>query len=198
MQRNEKNKILCRPLSKFEIRENDVTEDNILYEDIWNCIYEQIEVYTMKGTALIAYKYCGNGYLITFDKLKETKHTKEFLKKDHPHHIDMISKNWGQYNAYHNCLGFCVLDGDYWLDLNKSNLDTIIKDEQYELVNEDFTSDHLLIYYDHDNPIHIAKYNSNDKMFEHKVGCNCIVNVKTSDASQIYKYDKLVRYRMTF
>lgn len=195
MKRNKSKKIFTKRLEKYEVIAHNITEDNVKYDDTWKCIYEHIEVFTDRGTPLIAFKFCNYGEIVSFDRTKDLTTSRVFLLPNHEHFKHIINKVNAQFNAHQNCLGFCILDGEYWLNLTKENIDLVLKEDKYEEVDKSCTEDHLVIYYDKETPVHIAKYNSNTNKYESKVGCNTIVSEEMSCAKTVYTYDKIVRFK---
>jgi len=195
MKRNENNKIVAERLEKHEIINHDVTEDSISFEDTWNCVYEHVKVYTDANRPLIAFKFCECTFLTSYDKKDDQPFSRTHLLQNHDHVKPIHQIINKQFNAYQNCLGFCILDGDYWLNLTKENIDTALEDDQYEEVDENFTGDYLILYYNGESPIHIGRFNSIKHEFEHKMGCNSYAVRKTSNAPVVYKYDRIMRYR---
>lgn len=155
----------------------------------WECIYEQVSLTTDANNELTAWKYCQYGRLNCYDIENETNDSLNVLKDHHPHIAEQRELINRQFNAYQNCFGFCVLDGQFWIDLTIDNLNQVIADDNYiDLENAD--GDHLVIYYLDQNPIHIAKYVLENNQYQHKIGCNCHLFIETSDISDIYNYNR--------
>lgn len=195
MKRDASNIIVTKRLGKFEVMRHDVSIDKVRFEDLWNCIYEHVEVYTDAGQPLVAYRYCPPGWITCFDKIQETPSSKVMLFGADKHYLEVMNWNWGQYNAYHNCFGFCILDGSYWINLTSENLNTIIFGDSYTEVNFDCNTDHLVFYYLEGSPVHVSRFNAGENRYEHKIGCNTHIPSPTSDVSGIYKYDTVKCYK---
>lgn len=156
----------------------------------WECIYEQVSVITDAGNELTAWKYCQYGRLNCYETANETDDTLVILKDHHPHIAKQREIINQQFNAYQNCFGFCVLDGQFWLDLTIENVQRVIDEENYIDV-EDLTQDHLIIYYQENKPVHIAKFKSESNQYQHKIGCNCHVIRENNDISDVYGYNRV-------
>lgn len=165
-------------------------------ETFWECIYEHIRLYTDADKPVTAFNFCENGRLICYDSTKETSTTKTILKDDHSYVQEQKAIINQQFNAFQNCFGFCVLDGRFWLNILPETLNQIITEDKYtETLN--LQIEHLAIYYKDNGPIHIAKYNTQQNGYDHKLGCNSHFFTPTVEVSHIYNYDNIKFYSKT-
>ncbi len=166
------------------------TANNI--ESNWECIYEHVNVYTDKGNPIIAFNFCRYGRLLCYDLTTETNTTRTLLKDEHRYVQEQRVVINRQYNAFQNCLGFCVLDGQLWLNLLSQTLNQIINEDNYTETHE-VSQDHLVIYYLGETPVHVSRYNLRENRYEHKIGCNAYHVDKTEDVSNLYDYSSIKR-----
>jgi len=165
------------------------TQNNI--ETLWECIYEHVRLYTDSGNPLTAFNFCKYGRLICYDITKETPTTKTILKDGHSHietQKSIITNQ--QFNAYQNCFGFCVLDGQFWLNILPETLNQLLIEDNY-IETSNLQIEHLAVYYKDNAPIHISKYNMQLQRYDHKVGCNSHHFTTTVDILNIYNYDNI-------
>ena len=195
MRRNPDHTLVAKPLNTFQILTHDISEPNSVYEDNWICMYENIEVYTDKGTPVIAQRYCDCADLSCYDKSGDTNTSRVWLKDSDTHKQKVTNRNWNMiYDAHTNCFGACMLDGIYWLNLTPQTIKTIMTDDAYTEVPNTFVGDHIVIYYKDSQPAHIARYNVNANGYNHKPGCREPVFRNDADASFAYQYDEIKLY----
>ena len=195
MKRDEQGKILINASGNFEVLVHDISESNTDYEDVLNSLYEHIEVYTDKGQSIQAYKYCPSEDLTCFDRTQESMGSKALLKESHPHFQASFARSREDYNPIQNCFGFCVLDGEYWINLTRENLDYILADDSYVEVGESYREDHLVIYYINESPVHISKFNAALRQYEHKPGLNNPLSQDSTDIDEHYQYSGMRYFR---
>lgn len=189
MRRGQDGNIVHTRLEVYRPLSHQITVNNGI-DTKWECIYEQVSVITDANNELTAWKFCQYGRLNCYETANETADTLVILKDHHPHIATQGELINRQFNAYQNCFGFCVLDGHFWLDLTTENLNQIIDEENYiDVENE--TEDHLIVYYQEDIPVHIAKFVSESNQYQHKIGCNCHVLRDNNDISDVYSYDRI-------
>lgn len=192
MQRDQNGTIVFERLNVFEqIRHQISIQNNI--DTQWECIYEQVRLYTNIGNPITAFNFCRHGRLVCYDTAAETEKTLTILKDDHiylQNQRDMINQ---QFNAYQNCLGFCVLDGQFWINITPENLNQILVEDNYIETNN-LNEDHFVVYYLDELPVHISKYVQAQNQFQHKIGCNTYHVTPTDDIRNIYGYNRTLRF----
>lgn len=189
MQRDPNGEIIFERLNTFEPISHRISIQNNI-ETNWECIYEHVRVFTDANNPIIALNFCRHGRLNCYDLTQDTPTTRTILKDDHIHIQEQRAIINRQFNAYQNCLGFCVLDGKFWINILPENLNTILNDDNYIEV-QNCLEDHFIIYYQDNLPIHISKYNSVSNQFQHKIGCNSHHVTPTNDVSGIYIYNTI-------
>lgn len=191
MQRGPNGEINFERLDIFEIISHQISTQNNI-DTRWDCVYEHVKLFTDANNPIIALRYCRYGKLNCYDLNQETPTTKAILKDDHFHVQEQNAIINQQFNAYQNCFGFCVLDGQFWINLTPENLNQILNEDDYiDPVN--INLDHLVVYYQNDVPVHIAKYNAATNEFQHKIGCNTHGITPTIDIP-VYTYNDTRRF----
>lgn len=192
MKRDNNGQLIFERLNVYEPILHIISNQNNI-ETFWECIYEHVRLYTDANNPVIAFNFCKYGRLICYDTTTETPTTKTILKDDHPHIQTQRTIINNQFNAYQNCFGYCVLDGQFWLNILSETLNQIISEESFfETTN--LQNEHLSVYYKDSLPIHISIYNTQLRRYEHKIGCNAHMVTPTVDISNIYNYDNIKCY----
>jgi hypothetical protein len=194
MLRDQTGKIIIEKLNVFEIIIHQILVENNINTQ-WECIYEHVRLFTNAGNPIIAFNYCSYGKLVCYETTAETDMTLTILKDDH-FYVQKQRNIINQFNAYHNCLGFCVLDGQFWINLTSENLNQILVEDNY-LEAHDLNQDYFVVYYQDDSPVHISKYVHAQNQFQHKIGCNSHYVTSTDDVRNIYKYNRIHRLIQT-
>lgn len=194
MKRNEDGKIFIKALGNFEVVFDNISERDTNRKMQLNSLYEHIEVFTDQGQSIPAFKYYPSEDLNCFDK-KEGPKSKTQLKESYPHIPESFAKSMEDYDPVQNCLGFCVLDGEYWINLTRETMDHILADDSYVEVSENYPEDHLVIYYINESPVHISKFNAALSQYEHKPGLNNPLYLDSADIDEFYQYSGIRYFR---
>jgi hypothetical protein len=192
MRRDINGQLVFERLNVYEPISHLISDQNNI-QTLWECIYEHVKLYTDAGNPIVAFNFCKYGRLICYDKTKETTATKTILKDDHTHIQTQKAIINQQFNAYQNCFGFCVLNGQFWLNIVPETLNQIITEDNY-IETQNLETEHLSVYYKDSLPIHISKYNTLLNRYDHKIGCNSHHFTPTVDISNIYNYDNIKHY----
>ena len=192
MKRNDEGKILIKMLGNYEVLVHNISEIDTDYEVVLNSIYEHIEVYTDKGQSIPAFRYCPSEDMECYDRRLQSR---AVLLATDPHFREYYDRSKAEHNPVQNCLGFCVLDGEYWINLNRENLDYILADDSYTEVAENYREDHLVIYYINDSPVHISRFNAALMQYEHKPGLHNPQSQDSTDIDEHYQYSGMRYFR---
>ncbi len=153
-------------------------------ENIWVRVsfitgYQQVNVYTNKGTVLTAHQKTQgpSTYKMVFD-------------------LDNKRMNWEQteavvkqirFNNQYNCHGFTFLDGLFWFLLNNEMVDTIIEEDDYHACTlETLKENGICLYYNTQNElIHSARMR--DGIILSKFGINDVITQGEPEILERYK-----------
>jgi hypothetical protein len=175
-------------LDKFENLIHPLSIANKDFEADWICLYEHVNLYTNNNNSILAFKYHHHGLVFCYEKIKETNDTRALLKSNHPYMKKIIPDIDG-FDAYQNCLGFC-LNIKLWINLNENNLNQILTDDDYrEFEGPDMLKEHFIVYYLDNRPMHITKYDITKKEYLHKLGCGLLISKKDEDI-EYYSYNQ--------
>lgn len=172
MRRNDDGTIYYEPTNKFDIKSNHIGEENGVTTE-WHCLYEDVNVFTDNNISITALKYYKYGFLKCYKDYNKDN-LEHILLDDKNSYVQTKVEEFNTitFNAYQNCFGFCVLNGELWLNLTKENLNKVLSGDNYVEYDKKPDKKHLIVYYKYDEPLHIAKYDPIECIYIHKLGCN--------------------------
>ena len=159
-------------------------------------LYEKLYLKTNNNTLFDAFRYC-DLYKITVTKKMKCDNAKAttLYNDNHPVVQRLYNNFKDNYEPTYNCFGAAVLNKKYLIDLNSHNLECFLKGDNYKEEKKTPKKEHLVVYYKNSEPIHIARYNKNDKLYEHKIGFSKGIKYFTTDnIREFYNYDNKKYY----